>query len=457
MLINQSIFRSYDIRGLYPDQISPDVASEIARAYIYLISQKLDKQVSELKIAVGRDIRQASEPLSKAFIQACLELGVDVDDLGLISVNDIYFATGYYKYDGGVIMTASHNPSGYGGMKMVYLDPKRVDSVSVVSGKDILKNLETSRDLGAADKQGALGKRQIFDDHLDHILSFVDKNKIKPLKIVVDSGNGMNAKLAKAVLEELGCGVVELFSEPDGNFPNRAPNPLESGAHQKCADKVLETEADLGVMFDVDGDRMFLVDEKGNFVRGDETLILLAKSMLDKNPGAAIAYNLVCSHAVPEFISKWGGKPIRSEVGYKSLARYMKENDGVMSGEVSGHFAFAKNYYTDNGFMAMALAVETISQAGRSLSELIEEFKLYYRGDEVNLKVEDVQTKLNLIREHYRENIFDEIDGITVELDDWWFNVRPSNTEPLLRVTVEAATKEELEKRTREVVSVIKE
>jgi phosphomannomutase len=455
MEINKSIFRSYDIRGLYPDQINSEVAVEVAKSYLDFISEKLDKEISDLKIAVGYDIRPASKPLSDAFIETCLELGADVDELGLISVNDIYFATGYYKYDGGAIMTASHNPPGYGGMKMVYLDPNFSSSIDMISGKNILENLTLGDELDLAPTVGQLSKREIFDDHLKHVINFVDKSEIKPLRVVIDSGNGMNGKLAKAVLDELGCEVVELFSEPDGNFPNRAPNPLEPGAYRKCADKIMEAEADFGVMFDVDGDRMFLVDERGNFVRGDETLILMAKSMLKQHPGVGIAYSLICSHAVPEMISAWGGRPIRSEVGYRNLSRHMKESDGLMSGEVSGHFAFADNYYSDNGFMALALAVETISQAGKPLSELIQEFKIYHRGDEVNLKAEDVQAKLDLIRQHYSDNIFDEIDGITVEFDDWWFNVRPSNTEPLLRVTVEAATKEELEERTREVVRVI--
>lgn len=455
MQIEKSIFKAYDIRGLYPSQITPGSVKVIAKTYVYLLGKKLKKDASELKIALGYDIREASKPLGDVFIQTCLDLGVSVDDLGLMSVNDIYFATGYYKYDGGVMMTASHNPPGYGGMKMVYLDADADNVVGVISGKQIFEKLDEAQELKTEDKKGELNQKEVLDDHLAHILKFVKKDKIKPLKVVIDSGNGMNGKLSKLALEKLGCHVIELFANPDGDFPNRAPNPLEKDAYKKCAQAVIENNADVGVMFDVDGDRMFLVDEDGKFIRGDEVLTLLAKSMLEKYPGVGIVYNLVSSHAVKELVAGWGGRAIRSEVGYKNLAHHMREEKGIMSGEVSGHFAFAENYYMDNGFIAMVLAMEAISQAGKSLSELISELKLYHRGDEVNLTVDDTQAKLDTIRQKYADNILDEIDGITVEFEDWWFNVRPSNTEPLLRVTVEAGTGEELKKRTMEVVGVI--
>ena len=199
-----------------------------------------------------------------------------------------------------------------------------------------------------------------------------------------------------------------------------------------------------------------MVDEKGNFIRGDIVLLLIARAMLVKHPSSAIAYNLICSHAVPEFIEKWGGKPIRSEVGYYNLTKHMREEDGIMSGEVSGHFAFRDNYYTDSGFIALVLAIQALSEDGRKFSEVIKEYQLYSRGDEINLKVDDIKSKLDKIKTHYRDNIKDEIDGITVEFTDWWFNIRPSNTEPLLRITVEAANKEELKKRQEEVLSIIK-
>ncbi|MFA7662453.1 MAG: phosphomannomutase/phosphoglucomutase [Patescibacteria group bacterium] len=455
MSVDRSIFKSYDIRGFYPEQINLETAEQIAKSYILTLSKILNKEIQELKIAVGYDIRQASQPLGQALIATCLKLGVAVDDLGLISVNDIYFATGFYQYDGGVMLTASHNPAGYGGMKMVYLDPNFKNSVGAISGQEILNNFDEAQKINFSDNEGQLGKCDFFNDHLNHVLDFVDQTKIRPLKIVVDSGNGMNGKMAKAILEKLNCQVIELFAEPDGNFPNRAPNPLEKDAQQKCAQVILENQADFGVMFDVDGDRMFLVDEQGNFIRGDQVLILLAKSMLEKNPGAGIVYNLISTHAVRELVTEWGGRAIRSEVGYKNLTRHMKKSDAIMSGEVSGHFAFAKNYYIDNGFIAMALATEVICEAGESLSKLMSEFKLYAKGDEINLKVTDISARLDEIRQAYRSNILDEIDGITVEFENWWFNVRPSNTEPLLRVTVEAQTAEMLAEKTAEVVGLI--
>jgi phosphomannomutase len=455
MEINKKIFKSYDIRGIYPEELNEEAAKLIAQTYLKILLQNLNKPIRDLNIAVGRDNRKSSGPLSKTVIDTFLDWGATVDDLGLISVNDIYFAVGYYKYDGGIIATASHNPQEYGGFKMVSLDLSTT-SIDFINGKFLYEKLLSSDfSLNENKLQGKLQKKDIIKDHLSHILSFIDLNKIKPFKVVVDTGNGMNAPLITELFKELPCQLIPLFFELDGSFPNRPPNPLVEGAQQKVGQKVLEEKADFGVMYDVDGDRMFLIDEQGEFIRGDMILSLLAKAMLDKNPGAGIVYNLICSHAVPDLVKKWGGRPIRSEVGYRHLAEHMRNEDGIMSGEVSGHFAFKKNFYADSGFIALVLALETISEDGRKLSEIIKEYNLYSRGDEINIEVEDIPEKLEKIRNYYKDNIKDEIDGITVEFDDWWFNIRPSNTEPLLRITVEASNEDELKKRQKEVLNVI--
>ncbi|MDD4607358.1 MAG: phosphomannomutase/phosphoglucomutase [Patescibacteria group bacterium] len=454
--MDKTIFKAYDIRGVFPEQINPEIAEKIAQTLIYILSQKLNKPISELKLAVGRDIRQSSEPLIKKLIETILKYGVKIDDLGLISVNDLYFAVGHYQYDGGIMGTASHNPPEYGGFKMVMADPDLKNSILFISGEELYQVMqEIDLPLKAEELAGTLQTKDIFNDHLKHILNFIDLTKIKPLKIVVDAGNGMNGKMAMTILEKMGCQPIPLFIEPDADFPNRPPNPLTQCAEEKIATKITQEGADFGVMFDVDGDRMFLVDEVGNFIPGDMVLLVLARAFLKLHPGSGIAYNLICSHAVPELIQQWGGKAIRSEVGYRNLARHMKEEGGLMSGEVSAHFAFKDNFYADNGFIALALATQAISEDGRLLSEIIKDFKLYYRADEVNLKIDDKDIASDLIRQHYKDNIRDEIDGITIEFDDWWFNVRPSNTEPILRLTVEARDKEMAKEKIDEILKII--
>jgi phosphomannomutase len=277
------------------------------------------------------------------------------------------------------------------------------------------------------------------------------------MKIVVDSGNGMAGIMISKIVELLPqIELIPLFFEPDGTFPNRNPNPLADNASAQLCEKVKEEKADLGFIYDADADRVFLIDENGKFLRGDQTLLVLAKPMLEKNPGLGIVYNLICSKNVRETVEKMGGKAIRSEVGYVNMGAHMKNNNGIMGGEVSAHFSFRDNYYADSGFIAFLLALESVSEDGFKLSEFIKENENWHRANEVNLEIEDKAGALNKIKKHYQENILDEIDGITVEFEDWWFNVRPSNTEPLLRVTIECRNEANIKERVEEVLNVIK-
>ncbi|MCX6786047.1 MAG: phosphomannomutase/phosphoglucomutase [Candidatus Komeilibacteria bacterium] len=456
MQINPTIFKAYDIRGIYPTEINEEAAKSIALAYLKILQAKFKKPLNSLKVAVARDNRQASGPLTKAVIEVLLQSGVNVGDLGLISVNDYYFAVGHYQYDGGIMATASHNPPEYGGFKMVVLNQETRNSFFFISGLELqqaLKNI--SLPAAAGQQPGILAKKEVLAGHLKHILKFIDLHKIKPLKVAVDTGGGMAGLMMPLLFKELPCTLIPLFFKPDSNFSNRPPNPLLPGAADKISAKVLAEQADLGIIFDVDGDRIFLIDELGNFIRGDMTLLLLAKALLVKNSGAGVVYNLICSHAVKDLVTKWGGRAIRSEVGYMNLARHMHEEHGLMSGEVSGHYAFKDSFYSDNAFIALVLALQTISEDGRPLSEIIKDYGLYAKGDEINLTVQNIPAKLEKIRKYYAANILDEMDGITVEFADWWFNVRASNTEPLLRITVEAGNKEELKKWQDEVLKVI--
>ena len=455
MNLEQSIFKSYDIRGLYPQELNQEAAGLIAQTFLKMVSDKLDKPIKSLKIVVGRDIRKASEPLSQTVIKTFLAYGVQVDNIGLVSINDYYFACGYYKYDAGIMATASHNPPEYGGFKMV-IRGRLPEAIEFISGQELyarLRNLDFP--LAAEKVSGKLNDKEVWDDHLRHVLSFIGPTEIKPFKVVVDNGNGMNSIFLSKLLPKLPGEFVPMFFEPDGRFPNRPPNPLAAGAAQAASQKVLAAKADLGFIFDVDGDRMFLVDEQGNFIAGDQVLLMMIKPMLKKYPGAGIAYNLICSKAVPELIEKLGGRTLRSEVGYRNVARHMMEEGGIMSGEVSAHFAFKYNFYADSAFLALMLVLKTLSDDGRPLSQIIKENYLYARGDEINIIVDDIPAKLEKIRKYYQANIRDEIDGITVEFDRWWFNVRPSNTEPLLRITAEAENQAELKSRQEEILGIL--
>jgi len=451
-----SIFKAYDIRGIYPSQLDEQMASLIAQAYLKKVSEKLSKDIKELNIAVCKDNRHSSDPLMEEVIKVFLKYGVTVNDLGPLSINDYYFAVGKYKYDGGIMATASHNPPEYGGFKMTIKNTEYDDSIEFISGKELLQVIDDlDFPIKAEELAGKQNTKDVFDDHLKHILSFVDVKNIKPLKVVVDTGGGMTGIMTPQIFEKLPCELTHLFAELDSDFKGRAPNPLTKGSYDALAKKVLEIKADLGVIFDVDGDRMFLVNEKGEFVKGDMVLLVIAKSILAKNPGAGVVYNLICSHAVKDLVKEWGGRSIRSEVGYLNMARHMREEGGIMSGEVSAHFAFAKNYYADSGFIAMVLALQALSMDGRPLSEVVEDFHIYEKSEEINVEVNDINLELEKVRNNYRENILDEIDGITVEYKNWWFNVRPSNTEPLLRITVEANSKKLLEEKLAEVLAII--
>ncbi|MFA6307438.1 MAG: phosphomannomutase/phosphoglucomutase [Patescibacteria group bacterium] len=454
--LDLSIFKSYDFRGIYPTQINEQAMNLIAQAYLKFLSEKIGKPIKELSIAICSDARISSKPLLDEAIKIFLRYGVTIYDLGLLSINDYYFAVGKYKYNGGFMATASHNPPEYGGCKLAYSNLQYADSIDFVSGKELLQYMK-DLDFPISDEQtdGKIIKKDIIEDHVAHVLSFVDTKKVKPLKVVIDIGNGMNGKMMKEILNKLSCQATFIFTDPDGNFPNRPPNPLTKGASDKLAIKIKELGADLGFICDVDGDRINLLDEQGTFYKGDMTMLPMVKAILDKNPGAGIVYNLIASHSVKDLINKWGGKAIRSEVGYMNLARHMREEGGIMSGEVSAHFAFKDNYYADSAFIAMVLSLEAISQDGRPVSEIIKEYTLYHKSEELNFVVEDRDLEMAKFRNEYGENILDEIDGITVEFSDWWFNVRPSGTEPLLRLTVEAKSKKTLDDKIKELESLI--
>lgn len=447
-MLQKQVFKSYDIRGIYPDELDDDGAHEIGLIYLSLICKRTGKNPEDLKIFIARDIRNSSENLCKAIIDVLISKGVKVYDAGLMSVDVIYFAVGYYGYDGGIMVTASHNPGSYGGFKMISSGVEWVRGGDLWNHKDEMTIFE--------DREGIVEETDIWREYLDHIFSFVDVSKIKKLKIVVDSGNGMAGIMIPKILERLPqIELVPLFFEPDGNFPNRNPNPLGEGAYQKLSERVILEHADIGFIYDADSDRVFLVDENGKFLPGDDVLLVLAKQIVERNPGAGVVYNLVSSKNVKEFMERNGGRAVRSEVGYVNMGVHMKEENCIMGGEISAHFSYAKNYYSDSGYISFLIILETISEEGFKLSEFLRANKRWYRFPEIVLPAGNIEKMLGNIRNYYKENIFDEIDGITVEFSNWWFNVRASNTEPILKVTIEVLSDVDFERRKDEVMNIL--
>jgi phosphomannomutase len=443
MKVNPSIFKSYDIRGIYPQDLNEETVFRIGQAFVQYTKAK--------NIIVGRDMRLSSPVLFQSLVDGIASQGADVYDIGQVPTEVVYFSVGYYSYGPGIMITASHNPKEYNGFKLV---KKESDRVEVVSGKSLYKIIE--QDFPKNNRKGKVKNLDIWQDYINHIFSFVEIDKIKPFKVVIDAGNGMAGKVIPLIRGKLPIEIIPLNFKLDGNFPVHPSNPLEPGSADQISKEVKNQKADFGFIFDGDADRIFLIDELGNFIRADVTLLILAKYFLEKNPGKAIAYNVICSKVVPELIKKWGGNPIRTSVGFINVQKAIIDNNGIMGGELSAHYCFRDNYYLDSGFIAFLVLLEKISDLNKKLSEITKELALYAKGAEINFEVEDKEGIINMIKEKYSDGKQDYLDGLTVEYSDWWFNVRPSNTEPLLRLTVEADNQKLLKEKQKELSSLIK-
>ncbi len=436
---SESIFKSYDVRGIYPSELNEEA--------VKLIGRVVADFVPGGKVVVGRDMRLSSPALHKALLEGLVMAGAIVHDIGEVPIDAVYFSVGKFNYDAGVMITASHNPPEYNGLKIIK------KGMQWVRGKD-LAELVNKVGESSASKIGEVNEKDIWSDFINHLLSFVKTSELKPLKVVVDAGNGMAGKVIPKLFENLPFALTPMFFELDGAFPNRQSNPLLPGASEMIAKKIVEVGADIGIMFDGDTDRVFFLDENGKFVSADVTLLLLAKEFLKREPGAAIAYNLICSKAVPEFINKWGGNPLRTAVGYVNVTAALREKGGIMGGELSAHYSFRDNYFSDSGFIAALMVLEFLSTEGKKLSQLVADYSPYIKLPEINLLVENKLEAINRVKRHFVGSKIDELDGVTVEYDDWWVNVRPSNTEPLLRVTLEANNPKILEEKKAEVLSL---
>jgi phosphomannomutase len=445
-MLDPKVFKAYDVRGLYPAELDEAGAQAIGRAYV--------QQFEPRRIAVGRDMRISSPSMQEAFMRGATAAGADVLDLGLVGTEMVYFAVGSLGLEGGAMVTASHNPKEYTGMKLV-----RRGALPVGGESGLLDVRDRAVAGGApdADTSGRVAPHDIWPAYVDRVLSFVDISAIKPLKVVIDAANGMAGTMLPPVLERLPVETVRCFFEPDGSFPNHEPNPLLPENREFIVRKTLEEEADLGVAFDGDADRCFFVDDTGEFVPGDFVTALFAASVLEKNPGAKIIYDVRASRAVPETIEREGGIPLVERVGHAFIKARMRKDDATFAGEVSGHYYFRDFSQADTGTVPFLLMLELISKRRRRLSEILEPLRShYFITGEINTPVADVALKLQEIKERYADGRVSHRDGISVDFDDWHFNVRPSNTEPLLRLNLEAMSEDLMEQKRDEVLALIR-
>jgi phosphomannomutase len=445
MKIQGQIFKAYDIRGIYPVELNEITAYAVGLGTANVLSAK--------NAVVGRDMRLSSDKLSEAAINGLRDGGADVTDIGLISTDGLYFAVGKYGFECGVMITASHNPPKYNGMKVCEKNAVPLSGDGKLA--DVKRLIEDDK-LIKSPKRGGLVKKDILQDYVKHALGFVDISRIKPFKIVVDAGNGMAGMIIPEVFKYLKCELIPLYFELDGSFPNHPASPIEPENVADLKAKIKETGADLGAAFDGDADRVFLIDENCRTLGGDMVTALVAKALLKKNPGSTILYNLICSKAVPELVSSLGGIPIRTRVGHALIKPLMREHNAIFGGEHSGHFYFRDNWFADSGLIALLVCLELISEANMPLSAQVASFDRYVRSGEINSEVADIPTKLREVETIFSEGKIDKIDGLTIDFGNWWFNIRPSNTEPLLRLNVEADSPELLEKMTAKVLGVIR-
>jgi phosphomannomutase len=446
-----TIFKAYDIRGTVPDQMHPELTRSIGTAFAGFADSP--------RIVVARDMRPSGVDLCRAFAEGVTGAGVDVIDIGLASTDELYFASGTFDAPG-AMFTASHNPARYNGIKLCLAGARPV-------GEDTgLVEIKAAVAAGTAPppahRQGLVSNRDMLEDFAAHVRSFVDAGVLRPLKVVADTANGMGGLVVPRVFAGLPFELELLYPELDGSFPNHPADPIQADNLVDLQARVLETGADVGLAFDGDADRCFLVDNDAKPVSGSTTTAIVASAMLEKHPGATILYNLICSKSVPEIIKEKGGIPIRTRVGHSFIKTVMAETGAVFGGEHSAHYYFRDNFRADSGSIAALVVLELLSRADRPLSEVRQPFERYADSGEINTEVADPHAVVERVAarfgpDHYLGASQDRTDGLTVDLGDWWFNLRSSNTEPLLRLNLEAATPAECERLTSEVLAVVKE
>ena len=447
-MLDPKVFKAYDVRGVHPSELDEEGARAIGQAFVEVFEPK--------RIAIGRDMRISAPAMAQATIEGAAAAGAEVVDLGLVGTEMVYFGVGELGLDGGIAVTASHNPKEYTGMKIVRAGALPVGGESGLL--DIRDRALALADTAERLSPGPVQSYDIWPQYIDRVLSFIDPDAIREQRIVIDAANGMAGAMLPPVLERLPqVDAVRCYFEPDGTFPNHEPNPLLPENREFIVKKTLEEGADFGVAFDGDADRCFFVDDSGEFVPGDFATALLAEAILEKEPGAKVIYDVRASWAVPETIERAGGLPLVNRVGHAFIKHRMREEGAAFGGEVSGHYYFRDFTQADTGVVPFLLMLELVSKKGQKLSEILRQFReRYFITGELNTRVDDVDAKLREIEERFgREGRVSHLDGVSVDADDWHMNVRPSNTEPLLRLNLEARTPELMERKRDEVLEVI--
>jgi phosphomannomutase len=445
-MLDPKVFKAYDVRGLYGTELDEEGAYAIGRAYA--------EEFEPTRVAVGRDMRLSAPSMANAAIDGAADGGADVLDVGMVGTEMVYYAVGHLGLDGGIMVTASHNPKQYTGMKIV-----RAGALPVGGESGLLDVRDRAlRGFDAVRRRGEVGFEDVWPGFLEHVLGLVDVAAIGPLRVVVDAANGMAGAMLPPVLERLPVDAVRCFFEPDGSFPNHEPNPLLPENREFIVRKTLDEGADLGVAYDGDADRCFFVDDEGEFVPGDFVTALLAEAMLLREPGAKVIYDVRASWAVPETIRRAGGEPLVNRVGHAYIKHRMREENALFGGEVSAHYYFRDFFQADSGVLPFLLFLEVLSKKGRKASEVLRPFReQYFLTGEINTPVPDVAVKLRELQDHFApQGTISHLDGVSLDADGWHFNVRPSNTEPLLRLNLEALSQEEMEAKRDEVLSVIR-
>ncbi len=439
-----AIFKAYDVRGVYPDEIDETVARRIGNAFAHFTGAH--------HMIVGRDMRPSSKPLTAAFIEGATLAGADVTDIGLCSTDVVYYAAG--KLDApGAMFTASHNPARYNGIKLCKAGAAPVgEQTGLAQIKEMVASGVTSR----GDTPGKVAHADLLEEFGEHVRSFVDTAVLRPLTVVADTANGMGGLVVPKVFEGLPFSLTVLYGDLDGTFPNHPADPIQTENLKDLQRAVLDLGADVGLAFDGDADRVFLVDDAGQPVSGSTTTAIVAAGILDRHPGETVVHNLICSRAVPEVIREHGGVPVRTRVGHSFIKQVMAETGAIFGGEHSAHYYFRDNWRADSGSIAALLVLEQLSRANVPLSDLRKPFERYAQSGEINTRVDDPAAVIERVAAHYADAQQDRLDGLTVEVGEWWFNLRPSNTEPLLRLNLEAPDGEACDAHTAEVLALIR-
>jgi phosphomannomutase len=447
--VDPGIFKAYDVRAVYPTQINGEVARRIGRAFIDYLGG------APKRIAVGRDVRLSSPEIAGSFIEGARSEGAEITDIGVVGTDMMYFHVASQDLDGGAIITASHNPKEYNGIKMVRRGALALSGDAGI--KEIKEAIMAGRFADKGTREGKVVSRTISDEYADHCLKFIDVGKVPRIKAVLDTGNGMGAIGATALFKRLPVELVKMYFDLDGTFPNHPPDPLEEANRREIMERVAAEKAQIGMAWDGDADRCFFVDDTGEFVPGDFVTALLGESFVRKFPGSKIVYDVRASRAVRDRVEAAGGTPLMNRVGHAFIKKRMRDEDAVFGGEVSGHFYFRDNWYADNGMIPALLVLELLGRAGRKLSELLAPLRSrYFITGEINSKVADVAGALRRIEERYGDGEITKMDGVSVDYPDWHFNVRPSNTEPLLRLNLEAYSQADMVRRRDEVLGLIR-